>query len=62
MVALFLTTTISCSDALRIVNRLTNVVGLTNQQRMEIIQTVRQSIPTCPVKIEPNEPKRTPGT
>jgi len=59
MVALFIATTISCSDALRIINRITSVVGLTNQQRIEIIQTVRQSIPTCPVKIESNDTKRT---
>lgn len=55
MVALFLTTTISCSDALGILNRISQVIGLTNQQKIEIIQVIRQSIPTCPLIIKPNE-------
>jgi hypothetical protein len=55
MVALFLTTTISCSDAISIVSRITKVVGLTSQQRIEIIQTIRQSIPSCPLIIKPND-------
>jgi hypothetical protein len=62
MVALFLATTISCSDAISIVNRLTKVVGLTSQQRIEIVQTIRQSIPSCPLIIKPNDTKRTSGT
>ena len=62
MVALLLTTTISCSDAFSIINRLTKVVGLTTQQRIEIIQTVQKSIPSCPLIIKPNDTKRTPGT
>lgn len=55
MVALLLTTTISCSDALSIINRVGKVVGLTNQQRIEIIQVIRQSVPTCPLKIVSDE-------
>ena len=62
MVALFLTTTISCYDAISIINRLTKVVGLTNQQRIEIIQTIQKSIPTCPLIIKPNDTKRTSST
>ena len=62
MVALFLSTTISCSDAISIVNRLTKVVGLTSQQQIEIVQTIRQSIPSCPLIIKPNDTKRTSGT
>ena len=52
MVALFLTTTISCSDALNIIHRITNVVGLTQQQKTEIVQEVRKSIPFCPVIVK----------
>jgi hypothetical protein len=55
MVALLLTTTISCSDALVIINRVANVVGLSAQQRLEIVQVVRQSVPTCPLKIISDE-------
>jgi hypothetical protein len=62
MVALFLTTTILCSDAVSIINRLTKVVGLTSQQRIEIISTIQKSIPSCPLIIKPNESKRTSGT
>lgn len=52
MVALLLTTTISCSQALAIIHRVTKVVGLTVQQRIEIIQVIRDHIPTCPVEIK----------
>lgn len=55
MVALLLTTTISCSDSLKILTKLSNTIGLTNQQRIEIVQTLRQFIPSCPVKIVTNE-------
>lgn len=55
MVALLLTTTISCSDALNIIHRLTRVAGLTPTQRSEIIQEVRKTIPFCPVKIKKDD-------
>jgi len=55
MVALLLTTTISCSNALAIVNRITRTVGLTTQQRIEIIQVLKEHIPTCPFTVVPNE-------
>lgn len=62
MIALFLTTTITCSDALKIIDRVTKTVGLTSQQRLEIIRTLHQSIPSCPLVIKSNESKRTPST
>ena len=62
MVELFATTIINCSDAISIINRITKVVGLTNQQRIEIIQTIQKSIPTCPLIVKPNDAKRTSGT
>jgi hypothetical protein len=52
MVALLLTTTISCADALKIINRIVNVTGLTPLQKTEIIQEVRKTIPFCPVVIK----------
>lgn len=55
MASLFLTTIISCSDAVSLLNRVQNVIGLTQQQRAEITQVIRQTIPSCPVKIEKNE-------
>ncbi len=59
MVGLYFATIISCSDAIGIVNRLQSVVGLNNQQKIEVIQVLREYVPTCPIKIEPNErPKR----
>jgi hypothetical protein len=59
MVVFLATTIINCSDAVSIINRLTKVVGLTTQQRIEIISTIQKSIPSCPLIIKPNEPKRT---
>jgi hypothetical protein len=52
MVVLFASTIISCSDAVSIIQRITNVVGLTQQQKTEIVQEVRKSIPFCPVIVK----------
>jgi hypothetical protein len=51
MTALFLTTVISCSQALGIVHRLVSVVGLTESQKSEIILEVRKVLPSCPIKV-----------
>lgn len=59
MVELLATTIISCRDAIGIVNRLSKVAGLSYQQKIELIQTLREHIPSCPVILEKNErPKR----
>jgi hypothetical protein len=55
MVELLATTIISCSDAVKIANRLSNVIGLTYKQKIELLQVINQSIPTCPLKIVPDE-------
>jgi hypothetical protein len=55
MVELLAATVISCSDAFRIVNRIGNVIGLSYQQKIELIQVVSQHIPSCPLKIVPDE-------
>jgi hypothetical protein len=55
MVALLLTTTISCSEALTIINRVSKVINLTPQQRIEIIEVIRQSVPICPITIVSDE-------
>lgn len=62
MVVLLASTIIHCSDAISIINRITQVVGLTNLQRTEIIQTLQKSIPSCPLIIKQNESKTTSGT
>lgn len=53
MIELFATTIISCSDAFKIVNRIVNVIGLSHQQKIEVIQVISQHIPSCPLKIVP---------
>ena len=55
MVELLAITVISCSDAFRIVNRIGNVIGLSYQQKIEVIQVISQHIPSCPLKIVPDE-------
>jgi len=55
MVVLLSTTIISCSQALAVINRMTGVVGLSNYQKIEIIKTLRDSIPSCPIKVEIDE-------
>jgi hypothetical protein len=55
MVVLLATTTISCAQAIGIIQRLTNVVGLTEKQKTEIIQEIRKTIPFCPIKVIKND-------
>ena len=55
MVALLLTTTISCSQAFAIISRVSKVVGLTPQQRIEVIQVLKDHVPTCPFTVTPDE-------
>ena len=55
MVSLLLTTTISCTQALNVIHRLVSVVGLTEVQKFEIIQEVRKSVPSCPIKVVKND-------
>lgn len=52
MVVLLSTTIISCSQAVGLVQRLTNVVGLTDKQKNEIVVELKRLVPTCPVKIK----------
>ncbi len=54
-----LVTIITCSDAIAIVDRLSRVVGLSYQQKIEIIQTIQEYIPSCPLAIEQNGNSRT---
>jgi len=55
MVTLLLTTTISCTDALSIIHRLTKVAGLTPIQKSEIVQEIRKTVPFCPVIIKKDD-------
>lgn len=52
MSALFLTTVISCSQAYGILNRIQNHVELPKHVKIELINVIRELIPTCPVKIK----------
>ncbi len=42
---------ITCSQAMSIIHRITNIVGLTEVQKTEIVQEIRKVIPFCPVTI-----------
>ena len=52
MIALFLTTFLSCSDLVKIANRLTNVKMLTPEQKIEILLELKKVVPTCPLIIK----------
>lgn len=58
MLPLMLATIITCSEAISIINRVTSVVGLTPQQKAEIIAEMRALVPTCPVTIKKDEPRK----
>jgi len=50
--AVILMTVISCSDAIKIINRLVNIANLTDIQKIEIVREIRKSVPFCPVVIK----------
>ena len=52
MISLFLTTTITCSQAVQIINRIQSHVNLPQQVKIELIEIIRQVIPTCPVIVK----------
>lgn len=59
MVVFLSTAVISCSQAMNIIQRLTNVVGLSEAQKIEIIQEIRRTIPFCPIKIVKDDERNT---
>jgi hypothetical protein len=50
MIALFLTTIISCSQAQEILNRIQFNNNLYGHQKNELIEEVKKLIPNCPLK------------
>lgn len=52
MVALFLTTTISCSQTLAMINRIQRALSLSEKQKIEIVQEIRKFVPSCPIVIK----------
>ena len=54
MVALLATTTISCSNGVALIQRISKAFNLSNQQKTELIQVIRETIPTCPLKVIPD--------
>jgi len=58
MITLLASTVISCSDAIGIINRLSTVVGLTYQQKIELIKTIQEYVPSCPLIIQKNERRK----
>ena len=52
MVVIFSATIISCSQAIQLLNNVANVAGLTIKQKTEIVDEIRQLVPSCPIKIE----------
>lgn len=54
MTPLILSTVITCSQAIGLVNRIVSVVGLSPKQKIEIISELKSLVPTCPVTIKPD--------
>jgi hypothetical protein len=53
MVALvFSTTIITCSQAIQLISNVNNVVGLSNQQKIQVIDEIKKIVPSCPVIIK----------
>lgn len=49
MVELLATTIISCQNVFVILNRLSKVVGLSYQQKIELVSILKEYIPSCPI-------------
>ena len=58
MLPLMFSTIISCSQAVGLINRIASMVDLTSKQRTEIIAELRSLIPSCPVTIKRDEPRK----
>ena len=58
MVPLMFSTIISCSQAVGLINRVASMVDLTPKQITEIIAELRSLIPSCPVTIKKDEPRK----
>lgn len=54
-----LSTILSCSQAFGLVSRISSVVGLTPQQKLDVIHEIRKVVPSCPVTIQKDVPKQT---
>lgn len=52
MFALFLTTIITCSQASKILNRIQSNGTLSEYVKIELLEQIRETTPTCPVKIK----------
>mgnify|MGYP003347107192 FL=1 len=55
MVALFLATTITCSQAISILNRIESYNGLSRAVKNDLIETILKTVPSCPVKVKDDE-------
>lgn len=55
MIPIFLTTIITCQQALGLVNRLQQVFGLNYNQKIQIIEEIMKVVPDCPVIITPKQ-------
>lgn len=55
---ILLSTIITCLQAFSLVNRISVVVGLTPQQKIEVINEIRKVIPSCPVTIQKDATKQ----
>jgi len=52
MVTLFLTTIISCSQAVKLLDRIKSNSALPEYLKTELIETIREAIPTCPAIVK----------
>lgn len=55
MISIFAVTVISCIDMMKIANNLSRVIGLTYNQKIELMQTLKSYVPSCPIILEKNE-------
>jgi hypothetical protein len=50
--SIFLVTFLNCSQVLAISNKLQNIVMITPEQKIAIVEEFKKVVPTCPVVIK----------
>ena len=58
MFALLATTIITCSQAYELLNRIQSNTSVPKYIRDELVETIRETIPTCPVKVKEDERRK----
>jgi hypothetical protein len=58
MTPLLLATVLTCNQVMTISDRIVRNTNLTFKQRIDLFLEIKKTIPTCPIYIDPLDPKQ----